>query len=1045
MTLTAHLPPVRRSLASFFIARPVFAIVLAIVTMLGGIVGVSTLPVSQYPEIAPTTVRISASYAGASADAVENSVTTVIESAMTGLDGLTYMSANSSTGSGNVTLTFDNSVNPDTAQVQVQNNLAQVENRLPESVRSAGLRVVRSGDSILMIGAIVSKDGQYTTNELADIMSSVVEPRIERAEGVGSLQSFGSGYAMRIWLDPVSLAAYGLTPADVRSAVQSQNVQVSIGSIGSTPVVEGQQLRATITAQSRLQSVEEFQAIILKSADDGSLVRLGEVARVEIGLQSYGVNSRYNSYPAAGFGVQLASGANAINTANAVHAALDGVGPALPDGVEIEYAYETTPFVELSIEKVVHTLIEAIVLVFFVLLIFLQNWRATIIPMIAVPVVLAGTFGVLAILGYSINTLTMFAVVLAIGLLVDDAIVVVENVERIMEEEGLSAREATEKSMGEITGALIGIALVLSAVFVPMAFFAGATGVIYRQFSVTIVSAMALSAAVAIILTPALCAIMLKPKTKKSKLFGWFNWGFGAFTRTYVRSVGLLIRMPLLVIVLFAGLCGGAWWTFNQLSSSFLPEEDQGVLMTMISLPNGANAARTQAVIEMVEHYYLTYETESVESVFTTLGFGFGGGGENSAMAYVRLKDFSERTRPEQKSQAVATRARLYFQQIRDAQVFAVAPPAIQGLGNSSGFSLQLMDTANAGRDALSEASNQLAELAKGSALVTNVSGNAGRKESQLKVEIDQEKARALGVDVAAANSILQIAFSGSYVNDFVMGNEIRPVYVQGDASYRMQPEDIGKWYARNAKGEMVPFSAFSDIVWTEGARGLSRFNGTGSISISGSPAEGVSSGEAMDEMERLVSQLDGGYTAAWSGQSYQERLSGSQAIILYAVSLLVVFLCLAALYESWTIPFSVMLAVPVGILGALLAAYLFGQTNDVYFKVGLLATMGLAAKNAILIVEFAKDLRDQGMTLRDAVMEAARLRLRPIIMTSLAFILGVTPLATATGAGSGAQNAIGIAVLGGMIAATALGIFFVPSFFMLVAGLVDRIRGRSA
>ncbi|HSX74276.1 MAG TPA: efflux RND transporter permease subunit [Shinella sp.] len=1024
-------------MASFFIARPVFAIVLAIATLLSGVMGIYSLSISQYPDVAPVTVRISASYSGATAEAVENSVTTKIESALTGLDGLLYMESTSNTGSASISLTFASGTDPELAQVEVQNKLARVESQLPEAVQDSGVSVSRSPSGILMIGNIISRDGRYTSSELSDIMSSSIEERIERLDGVGSVQSFGSGYAMRVWLDPDQMQKYQLVPSDVTSAIQAQNAQVAAGSIGSTPVVRGQQLKASIVAQTQLTSADEFKKIILKTATDGSVVRLGDVARVEIGLESYGQSSTFNGMPAAGFGVQLASGANAITTAEAVHAELDSLAGSLPEGVEIAYSYETTPFVELSIEKVVETLIEAIVLVFLVLLLFLQNLRATIIPMIAVPVVLLGTFGVLAALGYSINMLTMFAMVLAIGLLVDDAIVVVENVERVMSEEGLSAREATEKSMGEITGALIGVALVLTAVFIPMAFFSGSVGVIYRQFSVTIASAMLLSVLVAIILTPALCAMLLKPTHGglAARVFGGFNRGFEKTTRGYVSAVGAIILRPLRMLVLFAALLGGAWWVYGQLPSSFLPEEDQGVLMTQITLPAGANAARTQAVIDLVEDYFLTEEKDAVQSVFMTLGFGFGGSGENAAMAFVRLKDFDARKDASLSASAISQRASAHFRQIRDAEVFVLAPPAIQGLGQSNGFSMYLEDTGNNGRDALTAASNRLADLAQADDTVGNVRGNTRTLESQLKIEVDQEKAGALGVDLSGINGLISTAFAGSNVNDFVYNGEIKPVYVQADAPFRMQPEDVDRWYARNGSGEMVPFSAFATTKWVQGSPSLSRFNGTAAISMNGAAQAGASSGDAMDRMEALVASLDGGYGAAWSGLSYQERLAGSQEAMLYAVSMLVVFLCLAALYESWSIPLSVLLAVPVGVLGALVAALVFGQSNDVYFKVGLLTTIGLTAKNAILIVEFAKDLRDQGRGVVEAVLEAARMRLRPIVMTSLAFILGVLPLAFATGASSAAQNAIGIGVMGGMIAATVLGIFFVPLLFVLVAG----------
>lgn len=1040
----------RAPLANFFIARPVFAIVLAIVTMLAGVMGIYSLPISQYPAIAPTTVRVSASYPGATAEAVENSVTAEIEAAMTGLEGLLYMESSSSTGSASVTLTFANTVDADIVQVDVQNKLSPVLTRLPESVQREGVRVSRSSSDLLMIGNIVSTDRRYTTFELSDIMANQIEDIIERVEGVGGLQAFGTGYAMRIWLDPFALQQFQLTPNDVTAAIRAQNVQVTAGAIGASPTVPGQQLRANITAQSQLRTADEFGAIILKFAQDGSTVRLRDVARVELGLASYGRTSTFNGLPAAGFGVQLASGANAITTANAVHAEFDRLANILPPGVEIAYSYETTPFVALSIQKVVVTLIEAIALVFLVLLLFLQNWRATLIPMVAVPVVLLGTFGMLAVLGYSINMLTMFAMVLAIGLLVDDAIVVVENVERIMTDEGLPAREATEKSMGEITSALIGIGLVLTAVFIPMAFFSGSVGVIYRQFSVTIATAMILSVLTALILTPALCALMLKPAKHGaggSRWFGWFNRGFASTTDGYVRSVTWLVLRPFRMLILFVAILAGAYSLYTQLPESFMPVEDQGVLNVQVSLPPGANAARTQAVIDIVETYFLQHEGDAVQSVFTNLGFSGGGGGgsgENVASAFVRLKDFDLRTDPQLSAASVTQRATAYFRQIRDAQVYVLAPPAIRGLGQSDGFSMYLADTGNQGREALMATSNQLSDEAGKSPNINNVRGNTRTLESQLEINIDQEKAGALGVDLTGANALIGTAFAGSYVNDFIQNGKIKPVYVQADAAYRMQPDDLNSWYARNLAGEMVPFSAFATTRWTQASPSLARFNGTPAISMQGSVAAGARSGDVMDEMEGLVAGLPGGYGSDWTGLSYQERLAGSQAVLLYAISILVVFLCLAALYESWSIPFSVILAIPVGIFGAVLATWLFDQDNDVYFKVGMLTTMGLAAKNAILIVEFAKDLRTQGKTVMEAVLEASRLRLRPIIMTSLAFTLGVLPLAISTGAGSGAQNAIGISVLGGMIAATVLGIFFVPLFFVLVARFTPAAREAS-
>jgi multidrug efflux pump len=1038
-------PAPRNAIANFFIARPVFAIVLAIATLLAGVMGIYTLSISQYPEIAPVTVRISATYNGATADAVENSVTKKIEGAMTGLDGLLYMESTSNVGSSSISLTFENGTDPELAQVEVQNKLSRVESDLPESVQDEGVTVSRSPSGILMIGNIISRDGRYSSDELSDIMASQIEDRIERLDGVGSVQSFGSGYAMRIWLDPALLEKYQLVPSDVTSAVGAQNAQVAAGSIGATPVVRGQQIKANIVAQTQMTSVDEFTRIILKTATDGSVVRLADVARVEVGLERYGQTSSYNGLPSAGFGVQLASGANAISTASLVRAELEALAGSLPEGVEIAYSYETTPFVELSIEKVISTLIEAIILVFIVLLFFLQNLRATLIPMIAVPVVLLGTFGVLAAFGYSINMLTMFAMVLAIGLLVDDAIVVVENVERLMRDEKLSARAATEKSMGEITGALLGIALVLTAVFIPMAFFSGSVGVIYRQFSVTIASAMLLSVLVAVILTPALCAIMLKPSHDGivARWLGWFERGLNRATNGYAGAVRALVLRPLRMFLVFAALIAGAYGLFTQLPSSFLPEEDQGVLMTQITLPAGANAARTQAVIDMVEDYFLTEEKDAVQSVFMTLGFGFSGSGENTAMAFVRLKDFDQRTDDRLSATSVARRASAHFRQIRDAEVFVLAPPAIQGLGQYSGFSMSLQDTGGQGRDALTAASNALADSAAGNGILQDIRGNTRTLEAQLRIDVDKEKAGAFGIDLSAINSLIATAFSGSNVNDFIYRGEIKPVYVQADAPFRMQPGDFDRWYARNESGEMVPFSAFVTTRWVQGSPSLARFNGTAAVAMNGSAAPGASSGEAMDEAERLVAELPGGYTASWSGLSYQERLAGSQAAMLYALAILVVFLCLAALYESWSIPFSVIFAVPVGVFGALLAAWLFDQSNDVYFKVGLLTTIGLTAKNAILIVEFARDLTAQGRTAVDAVVEAARLRLRPILMTSLAFILGVLPLARATGAGAAGQNAIGIGVMGGMIAATVLGIFFVPLLFVSVSWVTGKGTGR--
>jgi multidrug efflux pump len=1029
-------------MAKFFIRRPIFAWVIAIVIMLGGALAINTLSISQYPEVAPPTVRISASYTGASADTVRKTVTQIIEDGMTGLDGLTYMTSSSTTGSASITLTFDNSVDPDIAQVQVQNKLALVTSQLPSIVQQLGIEVTKSTSSILLVGALVSTDGKRSSADLGDIFSSQIEDQVKRLEGVGSINAFGSAFAMRVWLDPFKLKKFQLTPADVTAAIQSQNTQVSVGSVGDLPAVEGQQLNVTMTAQSQLTTVSDFERIILRVNTSGANVRLSDVARVEIGQESYTTTSRSDRQPASGFAVNLATGANALDTAAVVKGKMAQIAPSLPANVKIIYPYDTTPFVSLSIEKVVHTLIEAIVLVFVVLLVFLQNFRATFIPMIAVPVVLLGTFGILAVTGYSINTLTMFAMVLAIGLLVDDAIVVVENVERIMEEEGLSPLEATEKSMGEITGAIIGIALVLTAVFIPMAFFGGSTGIIYRQFSITIVSAMLLSALVAIVLTPALCATILKPTNHEKKGRGpgaWFNRGFDRTTNGYVGSIGYLLKRPVRVMLLFALIIGGCVFFFTRLPSSFLPQEDQGALMTIVQLPNGATAAQTQKVIEKVENYYLDKEKDGVDSVFAVNGFSFAGQGQNNAIVFASLKPFDQRTDAKLGAAAIVQRAMGYFFTIREAQVFPLLPPAIQGMGTSSGFSMYLVDTGNHGADALALASKQLIQTANSGGKISGMRANDRDEESQVKLILDQEKLSAMGVGISDANSMLTTIFAGSRVNDFTLNNKIKHVYVQGDAPYRMQAEDLKYWDARNSTNEMVPFSSFTDTKWVNGLPSLSAFNAVTSYSLEGAAAAGISSGDAMNEVERLVSQMDGGYTVAWQGISYQERLSGSQAPLLYALSVLIVFLCLAALYESWSIPFSVILAVPIGVLGALAAAHFLGQSNDVYFKVGLLTTIGLAAKNAILIVEFAKDRQAAGMGLIEAALTAARLRLRPIVMTSLAFILGVVPLATATGAGSAAQNAIGIGVLGGMLSATLIGIFFVPTFFVVVRRLSNR------
>ncbi|MGR3802469.1 efflux RND transporter permease subunit [Marinibacterium profundimaris] len=1029
-------------MASFFIHRPVFAWVLAIVVMLVGTFGLISLPISQYPDIAPTTVRVSATYTGASAETVENSVTTVIEDGMTGLDGLIYMTSSSSEGSSSISLTFDDTIDPDMAQVQVQNRLQLVQSTLPASVTQQGVRVNRSTSSILMVGALVSEDGRFSSVELGDLLSATIEDPVQRTDGVGSINVFGTQFAMRIWLDPARLFQYQLTPADVTSAVSEQNTNVTVGSLGDQPVVKGQQFTVSLSAQSQLSSVQDFQRILLKTNPDGSAVYLADVARVELAQESFSSSSRYNGHPAAGFGVNLATGANAVETAERVRAVIDGIRSALPEGVTVEYPYDTSPFVEESISQVYHTLIEAVVLVFLVILLFLQSWRATLIPTVAVPVVLLGTFGVLAAFGMSINTLSMFALVLAIGLLVDDAIVVVENVERVMEDEGLDPKAATEKSMREISSALVGIVMVLSAVFLPMAFMSGSTGVIYRQFSVTIITAMVLSLFVALILTPAMCASLLKPSHGEARLapIRWFNGGLDRLTNGYAGAARRLGRRPFRMILVLVAVIYGAWVVYDRLPSSFLPTEDQGVLMAMIELPEGATLGQTEDAVARIEEYMLTQESEAVESVFAAVGFSFGGSGQNSAMMFVKLKDYEER--PGQTAGDLMNRANGAFWNNRMGQVFFLQPPAIPGMGTSSGFTMYLVDQGGEGQIALKDAADQLVANATADGRVTNLRGNDDATKPSLQLNIDQQKAEALGVSLTDVNALLATVFAGSYVNDFPLGNDLREVIVQGDARWRMQPEDVDAWYVRNSSGDMVPLSAFVSRSWDTVTPSLSRYGGTRAMELSGA-ANGVSSGVAMELMEQLTEDLPGSYSTAWTGLSYQERLSGNQEPLLYTLSALVVFLCLAALYESWTVPFAVMLSVPVGILGALLITWYFGQSNDVYFKVGLLTTIGLASRNAILIVEFAEALRQEGQELIEATITASRQRLRPILMTSLAFGFGILPLALASGAGANAQHSIGIGMLGGIIFSALFGILMVPVFYIAVLKAVALTRRR--
>lgn len=1026
-------------MARFFIDRPIFAWVIAIIIMLFGGLSITRLPVSMYPSIAPPTVNINASYPGASAKVIEDSVTQIIEQNMKGLDGLIYMSATSqASGRAGVSLTFDTSIDPDIAQVQVQNKLQLAMPLLPQAVQRQGVTVTKSRSGFLQVVAFVSADGSMNRNDLSDyIISHVVDP-LSRVLGVGNIQVFGAPYAMRIWVDPNKLHTYRLTTNDVVAAVQAQNAQVTVGQLGGTPSVEGQQLNATVSAQERLQTPEQFRAIVVRSNPDGSVLKLGDVARVELGAETYEFLSRYNGQPAAGMAISLATGANALATAKAVEKALHELEPYFPAGIRTVVPFDTTPFVRASIIEVVKTLAEAIALVFLVMFLFMQNLRATLIPTIAVPVVLLGTFGVLAALGYSINMLTMFAMVLAIGLLVDDAIVVVENVERLMSEEGLTPLEATRKSMDQITGALIGIGLVLAAVFVPMAFLGGSTGIIYRQFSVTIVSAMALSVLVAIVLTPALCATLLKPLEKghhhgEKGFFRWFNERFDRGSASYRRGVlGILERRGRFMGI-FAALLVVLVLLFLRLPSAFLPAEDQGILLSMMSTPAGATQARTLQSVEKVEQHFLQNEKDAVASILSVVGFSFAGSGQNSALAFIKLKDWSERKDADLHATAIAGRAMGALMQIKDAMAFAFAPPPIPELGIAGGFDFFLKDNAGLGHAALVGARNQLLGMAAQSKLLANVRPNGQEDTPQFHIDVDTERAAALGLAISNVNDTLSAAWGGQYIDDFVDRGRVKRVYLQADAPYRMSPDDFKLWSVRNDKGEMVPFTAFAASHWDYGSPRLERYNGVPAMEVQGEAAPGVSTGEAMAEVERLVSQLPAGFGVEWTALSYQERQAGAQTPILYTLSLLVVFLCLAALYESWTIPTAVLLVAPLGILGATLANTLRGMERDVYFQVAMLTTVGLTSKNAILIIAFATDNLKQGMELIPATMQAVRDRLRPILMTSLAFGLGVLPLAIASGAGSGAQRAIGTGVLGGMLAGTLLGIFFIPLFFVVV------------
>ena len=1024
-------------LSRFFIDRPIFAWVIAIIIMMAGVLSIARLPVSQYPAIAPPAISIATSYPGASARTLEETVTQVIEQRMSGLDGLRYISSSSdSSGLASIELTFEPGTNPDIAQVQVQNKLSLAMPQLPQEVQRQGVRVAKSNRNFLLIAVFVSEDGSMVRNDISDYVVSVLQDPISRVPGVGEVQVFGAQYAMRVWLNPDQLAAFSLTPLDVSAAIQAQNAQVSAGQFGAAPAVAGQQLNATITAQTRLQTPEQFGAILLRVNQAGGQIRLRDVARIELTGESFDVESFYNGKPTSGVGIRLAAGANALATSEAVRKRLDELSVSFPPGLTIRYPVDSVPFVRISIEEVVKTLIEAIALVFLVMLLFLQSLRATLIPTLAVPVVLLGTFGVLAAAGYSINTLTLFGLVLAIGILVDDAIVVVENVERVMHDEKLPPREATRRSMQQITGALVGIALVLAAVFVPMAFFGGSVGVIYRQFAITLISAMALSVVVALTLTPALCATLLKQGhgAKTRGFFGLFNRGYEATSRGYRHTIGFLVRRKLFSMLVYGGIAAALALLFGRVPKGFLPEEDQGQLIVQVALPPGSTQEQTRAVMEKVTDYLMTKEQPSVESALVISGFSFVGRGQNSGLVFVKLKHWDERGEAGQKAGAVARRMTGAFAQIKEAQVFAFAPPAISELGSATGFQLQLEDRGGVGHDVLMAARNQLLGMAAKHPLVTKVRPYGLEDRPEYKIDVDQEKAAALGLSLSDINTTLSSTWGGQYVNDFIDDGRTKRVYIQADAPFRMQPEDFRRWYARNRSGEMVPFSAFATGRWTFGSPKLDRFNGFPTLAIQGEPVPGVSSGDALAAMEAMAAQLPAGIGYDWSGLSYEEKQSGSGTLMLYGLSLLVVFLCLAALYESWSIPVSVMMVVPLGVTGAVLATLYGGLANDVYFQVGLLATMGLASKNAILIVEFAKELHEQGKSPAEAAIEAARMRLRPILMTSLAFVLGVLPLALARGAGAGAQNAIGVAVIGGVVAATVLGVLLVPVFFVLIS-----------
>ncbi|MFZ2996584.1 efflux RND transporter permease subunit [Sphingobium sp.] len=1027
-------------MARYFIDRPIFAWVIAIVIMMGGLLAMRTLPVAQFPEIAPPSVVISTSYPGANAQTLENTTTQLIEQQLKGIDNLRYFSSTSDgSGSLSITLTFEQGTDADIAQVQVQNKLAQATPLLPQEVQQQGLRITKSTSSFLVILAVYADDGIHDAEDASDFIASTLQDPLSRVSGVGDTQMFGSQYAMRIWLDPYKMANLSVTTGDVKSAIQAQNAQVSAGQIGGLPSPKGQALNATVTAQSRLRTPEEFGNIRLRSNSDGSVVLLSDVSRIELGAENYGFSVKFNGHPSSGMGIKLAPGANALDTVTAVKKRVDELSKNFPVWVKYDFPVDNSTFVSLSVEQVIHTLVEAILLVFVVMFLFLQNWRATLIPTIAVPVVLLGTLGILQIFGFTINTLTLFGMVLAIGLLVDDAIVVVENVERLIQDEGLNPKEAARKSMDEISGALIGIALVLSAVFLPMAFFGGSTGVIFRQFSITIVSSMVLSVLVALILTPALCATILKPakqgqdhSTQKG-FFGWFNRTFDKGVRRYGEGVQKVERRWGRTMLVYGLIFVGMGVVFMRLPSGFLPEEDQGSLINQVSLPSGSTIEETQRTLDRAREYYVKNEKDNVAAVFTIAGFGFVGQGQNVGIVFAKMKDWSLRKGAENNVAAVAQRANAAFQKITAGMVIAFVPPSVQELGNASGFDFQLLDQGGLGHEKLLAARNQLLGMAMGDKRLAQVRPNGLEDTAQLKLNVDQAAAGALGVAQSDINDTISTNMGGSYINDFIDRDRVKKVFVQADAQFRTTPDAIGALHVRGSSGTMAPLSAFSTTEWTQGPARLERFNGVPSMNIQGGPAPGVSSGTAMEAMEEFAAKLPAGVGYSWNGISYEERTSGGQAPYVYALSMLIVFLCLAALYESWSVPIAVILVVPLGVFGAVIAATLAGLNNDIYLQVGLITTIGVSAKNAILIVEFAEEKMHSGMSAGQAALEAGKLRLRPILMTSLAFIFGVLPLAVSTGAGAGGQNAIGWAVVGGMLSATILAIFFVPVFFTVV------------